>query len=45
MRANLLPQRIGGLRVDAVVAAERLRTVRPHFGELVRIGDRKASQP
>ena len=43
--ANQLPERIRGLRVDAIVAAEGLRTVGPDFGELLRIGNRQAAQP
>ena len=34
----------GGFRVDAVVAAERLRAVGPHLGQLLRIRNGEAAQ-
>ncbi len=43
--ANQFPQRVGGFRVDAFVASERLRTISSHFGQLLRIGDDEGAEP
>jgi hypothetical protein len=45
MPGDQLPERIRGPRVDAFVAAEGLRAVGPHFGELLGTGDRQGPQP
>lgn len=43
--ANQFPQRVGGLRVDAVVVPKGLRAIGAHFGELMGTGNRKGSEP
>ena len=44
VRANQFPQGSGRFRVDAVVAAERLRPIGPDLGQLLRTRDGEAAQ-